>query len=103
MARYYGYYSTSQLQVFLKFLPGDGWAKEREWALKMGLAGADSIEDKSIPTFARAVGCALERRDSGVSPGRPRRIQHNSIRHHADHWTQPHQNYTGLILRGPET
>ena len=34
-------------------LPGDGWAKEREWALKMGLAGADSIEDKSIPTFAR--------------------------------------------------
>jgi agmatinase len=36
-----------------KDLPGDGWAKEREWALKMGLAGADSIEDKSIPTFAR--------------------------------------------------
>ena len=26
MARYYGYYSTSQLQVSLKFLPGDGWA-----------------------------------------------------------------------------
>ncbi len=34
-------------------IPGDGWAKEREWALRMGLAGADSIEDKSIPTFAR--------------------------------------------------
>jgi agmatinase len=34
-------------------LPGDGWAKEREWALKVGLPGADSIEDKSIPTFAR--------------------------------------------------
>jgi len=34
-------------------LPGDAWKKERAWALKMGLAGADSIEDKSIPTFAR--------------------------------------------------
>ena len=34
-------------------LPGDGWSKEREWALKVGLPGAESIEDKSIPTFAR--------------------------------------------------
>jgi agmatinase len=34
-------------------LPGDGWKKEREWALRVGLPGADSIEDKSIPTFAR--------------------------------------------------
>jgi agmatinase len=34
-------------------IPGAGWKKERAWALKMGLAGADSIEDKSIPTFAR--------------------------------------------------
>ncbi len=34
-------------------IPGDGWSKEREWALRVGLPGADSIEDKSIPTFAR--------------------------------------------------
>ncbi len=34
-------------------LPGSGWAEERKWALRMGLTGADSIEDKSIPTFAR--------------------------------------------------
>lgn len=34
-------------------LPGSGWAQERQWALRMGLTGADSIEDKSIPTFAR--------------------------------------------------
>ncbi|MEQ8695572.1 MAG: agmatinase family protein [Bauldia litoralis] len=34
-------------------LPADGWRREQEWALKMGLTGADSIEDKSIPTFAR--------------------------------------------------
>ncbi len=34
-------------------LPADGWRREQEWALKMGLAGAESIEDRSIPTFAR--------------------------------------------------
>ncbi len=34
-------------------IPGDAWRKEREWALRVGLTGADSIEDKSIPTFAR--------------------------------------------------
>ncbi|MEO0905467.1 MAG: agmatinase, partial [Pseudomonadota bacterium] len=34
-------------------IPGSGWAEERKWALRMGLTGADSIEDKSIPTFAR--------------------------------------------------
>ena len=27
--------------------------EERRWALRMGLTGADSIEDQSIPTFAR--------------------------------------------------
>jgi len=26
--------------------------EERRWALRMGLTGADTIEDKSIPTFA---------------------------------------------------
>src|SRR5690606_26691173 len=36
-----------------KDIPGGGWEKERQWALKMGLPGADSIDDKSIPTFAR--------------------------------------------------
>lgn len=36
-----------------KDLPGGGWEEERKWALRMGLTGADSIEDKSIPTFAR--------------------------------------------------
>ncbi len=34
-------------------LPSDAWNKERAWALKMGLTGSDSLEDKSIPTFAR--------------------------------------------------
>ncbi len=34
-------------------IPGGGWDKERRWALRMGLTGADSIEDRSIPTFAR--------------------------------------------------
>lgn len=34
-------------------LPGLAWRKERQWALDMGLPGADSIGDKSIPTFAR--------------------------------------------------
>lgn len=36
-----------------KDLPGSGWEQERKWALRMGLTGADSIDDKSIPTFAR--------------------------------------------------
>ena len=34
-------------------LSGKGWTKEVKWALDMGLPGADSINDKSIPTFAR--------------------------------------------------
>lgn len=34
-------------------LSGQGWAKEVKWSLDMGLPGADSITDKSIPTFAR--------------------------------------------------
>ena len=34
-------------------IPGARWAEERRWALRMGLTGADSIEDRSIPTFAR--------------------------------------------------
>jgi agmatinase len=30
-----------------------GWRREQQWALDMGLPGADSLTDKSIPTFAR--------------------------------------------------
>ncbi len=34
-------------------IPEDAWTKERQWALRMGLTGSDSLTDKSIPTFAR--------------------------------------------------
>jgi agmatinase len=34
-------------------LPETGWDQEKKWALRMGLTGADSLDDKSIPTFAR--------------------------------------------------
>ncbi|MFO1075065.1 MAG: agmatinase [Geminicoccaceae bacterium] len=34
-------------------LPGDGWRKEQQWALDMGLPGAESLTDRTIPTFAR--------------------------------------------------
>ena len=34
-------------------IPEDAWKKERQWALRMGLTGSDSLTDKSIPTFAR--------------------------------------------------
>ena len=34
-------------------LPEDGWRKERQWAVRVGLAAADSIEDRGISTFAR--------------------------------------------------
>src|SRR5580658_1637686 len=34
-------------------LPGDGWRREQKWALDMGLPGAESLTDQSIPTFAR--------------------------------------------------
>ena len=34
-------------------LPEEGWRKEQKWALDMGLPGAESLTDKSIPTFAR--------------------------------------------------
>ena len=30
-----------------------GWRKEQQWALDMGLPGADCLTDKSIPTFSR--------------------------------------------------
>ena len=30
-----------------------GWRKEQKWALDMGLPGADSLTDKTIPTFSR--------------------------------------------------
>lgn len=36
-----------------KDLPSAAWEKEKQWALRMGLTGSDSLEDKSIPTFAR--------------------------------------------------
>lgn len=34
-------------------LPTTNWEKEKAWALEMGLQGADSLRDKSIPTFSR--------------------------------------------------
>jgi agmatinase len=34
-------------------LSGKGWAKEVKWALEMGLPGAESLTDRTIPTFAR--------------------------------------------------
>src|SRR4030088_3837653 len=34
-------------------LPESGWRKEQQWALDMGLPGADSIVDRTIPTFSR--------------------------------------------------
>lgn len=34
-------------------IPGDGWKREQAWALKMGLPGAASIVDRTIPTFSR--------------------------------------------------
>ena len=34
-------------------IPGEEWKKEQAWALRMGLTAADSIEDRTIPTFAR--------------------------------------------------
>ncbi|MEM6660869.1 MAG: agmatinase family protein [Pseudomonadota bacterium] len=34
-------------------LPESEWKKEQAWALRMGLTAADSIEDRTIPTFAR--------------------------------------------------
>ena len=34
-------------------LSGQGWRKEQQWALDMGLPGAECLTDKSIPTFAR--------------------------------------------------
>ena len=34
-------------------IPKNRLDEEKSWALKMGLTGADSIEDKSIPTFSR--------------------------------------------------
>ena len=34
-------------------LSEQGWRKEQQWALDMGLPGAECLTDKSIPTFAR--------------------------------------------------
>jgi agmatinase len=34
-------------------LPGDGWKREVARGLKLGLPGADSLTDKTIPTFSR--------------------------------------------------
>ncbi len=34
-------------------LPTAGWRREQQWALDMGLPGAPSLTDKTIPTFAR--------------------------------------------------
>lgn len=36
-----------------KKLSSDKYSKEMQWALDMGLPGAESLEDRSIPTFSR--------------------------------------------------
>ncbi len=36
-----------------KAIPKDRLKEEKAWALKMGLTGAESIDDRSIPTFSR--------------------------------------------------
>ena len=34
-------------------LPEAAWNREREWALKVGLPGAECLQDRTIPTFSR--------------------------------------------------
>ena len=34
-------------------LASEGWNREKQWALDMGLPGAESLIDRSIPTFSR--------------------------------------------------
>jgi agmatinase len=34
-------------------LSEEGWRKEQQWALDMGLPGAECLTDRTIPTFAR--------------------------------------------------
>ncbi len=34
-------------------IPETAWQRERDWALKVGLPGADSLTDRTIPTFSR--------------------------------------------------
>ena len=34
-------------------IPQDAWRREQEHALKLGLQGADSLQDRTIPTFSR--------------------------------------------------
>jgi agmatinase len=34
-------------------LPSEGWKREMQWALDMGLPGAECLTDRSIPTFSR--------------------------------------------------
>ena len=36
-----------------KGIPSEKYKKEMQWALDMGLPGAESLEDRSIPTFSR--------------------------------------------------
>jgi hypothetical protein len=66
VARYYGYYSTSQLQVFLKFLPGDGWAvgtspivnydwKAEEWTVPLNFERHRNYRDCRIPAHADSI------------------------------------------------
>src|SRR5271169_2732048 len=35
-------------------LPADGWRREQQWALDMGLPGAESLTDRTINTFLKA-------------------------------------------------
>ncbi len=56
--RHYPSFDKTQLQGWKAMhieseLPHSGWEAEGKRCLDLGLPGADSIEDKTIPTFSR--------------------------------------------------
>jgi agmatinase len=56
--RHHGGFDKAQLHGWKAMhkeaeLPHTGWEREEQRCLELGLPGADSIQDKSIPTFAR--------------------------------------------------
>ena len=55
-------------------LSSEGWKREMKWALEMGLPGAETLTDRSIPTFPRGekphfagINTFLSRSQSGCS------------------------------------
>lgn len=49
----------------------EGWNRKMKWALDMGLPAAESLTDRSIPTFSRA--------RSRISPGSTLRVETESM------------------------